>query len=186
MDKKVALYSAVLLTFTQSQVRAEEPSVERGLYVSIIGSCHDCHTRGYRESGGKIDPALALKGGSFGFQGPWGTSYPANLRLTARNLNANGFVAMLNTIDAAPPMPWYNVRKLSEADKRSLYLYIGSLGEAGDPVPNFVPPGSRVNTPYVVLAPPLPPPACSRDLDCGLGQICDPAGSGQCIARTKQ
>ena len=50
---------------------AGEPSVERGLYISIIGGCHDCHTEGYKESGGRIDPAKALKGNAIGFQGPW-------------------------------------------------------------------------------------------------------------------
>lgn len=39
-----------------------EVSVERGQYISIIGGCHDCHTEGYNQSGGKIDPAKAMKG----------------------------------------------------------------------------------------------------------------------------
>jgi hypothetical protein len=185
MGKTVALCSAVLVSFANVQAQAEEPSVERGLYVSIIGGCHDCHTKGYSESGGKIDPALALRGGSFGFQGPWGTSFPPNLRRPVANLDANGFVAFLNGLEANPPMPWYNVRVLSETDKRSLYLYIKSLGEPGDPAPLSVAPGGRVNMPFVVMAPPNPPPGCSRDLDCGLGRICDLGGSGQCIERRK-
>jgi hypothetical protein len=59
--------------------RAEEISVERGRYISVIGGCHDCHTEGYREGGGRIDPAKAFRGSSVGFQGPWGTSYPAKV-----------------------------------------------------------------------------------------------------------
>jgi hypothetical protein len=37
-----------------------EVSVQRGLQVSIIGGCHDCHTEGYSETEGKIDPEKAL------------------------------------------------------------------------------------------------------------------------------
>ena len=54
---------------------ADEVSVERGLYISIIGGCHFCHTEGYREAEGKIDPEKALKGSSVGWRGPWGTTY---------------------------------------------------------------------------------------------------------------
>jgi hypothetical protein len=36
-------------------------SVERGEYISIIGGCHDCHTEGYSEARGKIDPSKAMK-----------------------------------------------------------------------------------------------------------------------------
>ncbi|MES0069417.1 hypothetical protein NKJ73_26980 [Mesorhizobium sp. M0074] len=31
-----------------------EVSVERGLQVSIIGGCHDCHTEGYREQKARL------------------------------------------------------------------------------------------------------------------------------------
>ena len=54
-----------------------EASIERGLQVSIVGGCHDCHTEGYSESEGKIDPEKALRGHSVGWRGPWGTSYAA-------------------------------------------------------------------------------------------------------------
>ncbi|MER8530970.1 hypothetical protein [Mesorhizobium sp. M0814] len=162
---------------------AGEPSVERGLYISIIGGCHDCHTEGYSESGGKIDPAKALKGNALGFQGPWGTSYAANLRLTAVDLTADGFVSYLRGLGTYPPMPGYNVRAMSDEDKKSLYLYIRTLGDAGERAPAFVPPRDKVHTPYIVLAPPLSPPACTRDFDCGVGEVCDPGGSGQCMKR---
>ena len=41
---------------------AGEVSVARGAQVAITSGCHDCHTNGYAESGGKVDPAAALKG----------------------------------------------------------------------------------------------------------------------------
>ncbi|MER9067759.1 hypothetical protein NKH84_14510 [Mesorhizobium sp. M0902] len=115
----VLLCSAVLFSLAHIPARAEEPSVERGLYVSITGGCHDCHTMGYRESGGKIDPEKALKGSNIGFRGPWGTSYPANLRLMVADDGEDEFVRIARFFDAAPPMPWYNLRKMDETDVRS-------------------------------------------------------------------
>ncbi len=130
-----------------------------------------------------VPDRLALKGSPVGFQGPWGTSYAANLRLTAASLSADGFVTSMKGLESFPPMPWYNVRAMSDDDKKSLYLYIRSLGEAGSRAPAFVPPGQRVSTPYITLAPPNAPPACTRDLDCGVGEICDPGGTGACIRK---
>jgi hypothetical protein len=75
---------------------AGEVSVERGLKVSIVGGCHDCHTDGYRESEGKIDLDKALKGSGVGWRGPWGTTYAGNLRLVANRLSEGGFVLLLS------------------------------------------------------------------------------------------
>lgn len=162
---------------------AGEVSVERGLYVSIIGSCHDCHTEGYRENEGKIDPAKAMLGIGIGWQGPWGTSYSANLRLIASGLSEQGFLRLLTSYKARPPMPWYNLRKMEEDDLKSLYLYLRSLGEPGKIEPPFVAPGDIVRTPYIVLAPPLMPKACTRDLDCGVGEICNSDDPRRCVKR---
>ena len=134
-------------------------SVERGAQVAVIGGCNDCHTVGYNESGGKVDPAAALKGSPVGFMGPWGTTYPLNLRLTAiqKATNEDEFVAFLQTLQTRPPMPWYNVHALDESDMRSLYRYIRSLGPAGDQAPDALPPGEIPKTPYIVFAPPVMP-----------------------------
>ena len=132
-------------------------SVERGLYVSIIGGCHDCHTEGYSESGGKIDPAKAMKGNSsIGWRGPWGVAYATNLRLKAYLRDEDGFVEDLREMDnSLPPMPWYNVRAMQESDLRSLYRYLMSLGEPGKPVP--LPSAGEPKTPYITIAPPTTP-----------------------------
>lgn len=138
--------------------QAGEVSVKRGEQLSITNGCHDCHTAGYGESGGKIDPAAALKGTSLGWQGPWGTTYPENLRLIAREKGSeDAFVAYAKSFEAKPPMPFYNVHAMDESDLRSLYQYIVSLGEAGEAVPAFVPPGQEPKTPYIVIAPPIMP-----------------------------
>jgi hypothetical protein len=131
-------------------------SVERGLQVSIVGGCHDCHSEGYDVSG-QVDPAKALKGTHLGWQGPWGTTYPRNLRLLAASMEEDGFVEHMKTFKAKPPMPWFNVHAMDESDLRSLYLYIKSLGEPGEQVPEALPPGEEPKTPYIVIAPPIMP-----------------------------
>jgi hypothetical protein len=161
---------------------ADEISVERGRLVSIIGGCNDCHTVGYTQSDGVIDPAAALKGSPVGFQGPWGTTYPMNLRITAATLSEDGFVGYMQAFDSLPPMPWFNVRAIPESDLRSLYRYIKSLGEPGEQVPAALPPGATPRTPYIVFVPQMPPP-CSRDLDCGVGEICSPGEPRMCVKK---
>lgn len=134
-----------------------EVSVAKGARIAAIGGCHDCHTAGFSEANGVADPAMALKGTGVGFQGPWGTTYPVNLRLVAAKMSEDEFVKAMASLEARPPMPWFNVRLLDESETRSLYQYIVSLGEPGDPAPAFVPPGEKPKTPYIVFAPPVMP-----------------------------
>jgi len=141
-----------------SAALAGEVSVARGAQVAITSGCHDCHTAGYAEAGGKIDPAVALKGTGLGWQGPWGTTYPANLRLVAKDKGSeDAFLQYAKTFQAKPPMPFFNVHAMDESDIRSLYQYIVSLGEPGDAVPEYAPPGQEPKTPYIVIAPPIMP-----------------------------
>ena len=163
---------------------ADDISIERGLRVSIVAGCQECHTEGYLLNEGKIDPAKEMRGNSIGFQGPWGTSYAQNLRLTASRLSEDAFVQIYGAgSKLAPPMPYYKLKLMEKDDLRSLYRYLKSLGEPGEPAPPFVPPGERVKTSYVVLDPPQRPLACTRDLDCGIGEICSPGTPRTCIPR---
>jgi mono/diheme cytochrome c family protein len=164
-----------------SEEAAGEISAERGLRVSIVGGCHDCHTEGYRQSEGKLDPEKSLKGSQIGWRGPWGTTYASNLRLTARALTEDGFVLYTSTLKTSPPMPWYRVRAMQENELRSLYRYIKSLGDAGEQAPTALGPEVEPTTTFVVLEPPQSPAGCKRDLDCGVGQIC--GSSSQCVSR---
>ncbi|WP_421696297.1 c-type cytochrome [Aestuariivirga sp.] len=138
--------------------QAGEVSVARGEQVAITAGCNDCHTAGYPESGGKLDPAAALKGTALGWQGPWGTTYPANLRLLAKEKGSeDAFLEYAKTFQAKPPMPFFNVHAMDDSDIRSLYQYIVSLGDVGEAVPDYVPPGQEPKTPYIVIAPPIMP-----------------------------
>jgi len=135
-----------------------EVSIKRGLQVSITHGCHDCHTPGYVQSEGKIDPSVALKGSPMGFRGPWGTTYALNLRLTVaeKAKTEDEFVNFAKTLRTRPPMPWFNMPAMEESDLRSLFRYIKSLGEPGGQAPEAVGPGEEPKTPYLLFEPTRP------------------------------
>jgi mono/diheme cytochrome c family protein len=157
--RQISLAAILSIVLIPAALAAGDISVKRGAQVAVIGGCNDCHTVGYNESGGKVDPAVALKGNPVGFQGPWGTTYALNLRLTAieKATNEDEFVTYLKGFETRPPMPWYNVHAMDESDLRSLYRYIKSLGAPGEQAPEALPTGEKPKTPYNVLAPPIMP-----------------------------
>ena len=153
------LIAAVALSIAPSGLlMADEVSVERGLYIAIIGGCHNCHTEGYSQSYGKIDPSKALKGSSIGLRGPWGTEYPQNMRVTAYIRDESQFVEFMKTNGSwRGAMPWYTVNAMQENDLRSLYRYITSLGEPGMTAPGDTLPTVEPTMPYITIAPPTMP-----------------------------
>lgn len=133
----------------------EDPLVTRGRYLSQIGGCNDCHTPGYGPSGGKVPEAQRLTGDALGWHGPWGTTYPTNLRLYFQSLSEAQWLQKAKTLEARPPMPWFNVRAMTDADLRALYRYVRHLGPAGKPAPAYLPPGKAPHGPVVEF--PAPP-----------------------------
>jgi mono/diheme cytochrome c family protein len=154
---RTIVVAVIGLTASIAYAQDAEVSVAKGARIAIIGGCHDCHSVGFAESAGKVDPETALKGNPVGYQGPWGTTYAVNLRILAANNSEDEFLAYLRKFEARPPMPWFNVRALDDSEIRSLHQYILSLGEPGDPAPDYVPPGGTPKTPYIVFAPPTMP-----------------------------
>jgi mono/diheme cytochrome c family protein len=133
--------------------------VEAGRYLIVVAGCNDCHTDGYLQSEGQIPEADWLAGSGLGWRGPWGTTYPSNLRLTAQTLTEEQWVQTLHTRKALPPMPWMNVNQMSAQDASAIYQYIRSLGATGEPAPMAVPLDQEPLTPYLLLEPQnLPPP----------------------------
>src|SRR5688572_24082285 len=59
--------------------------IARGRYLITIGGCNDCHTPGYMQKGPEVPESEWLIGLPIGFQGPWGTTYPSNLRLVIKS-----------------------------------------------------------------------------------------------------
>jgi len=85
--------------------------------------------------------------------GPWGTSFASNLSPDPETgtgaWNEELFIRILRTgkymgagRDILPPMPWYDLAKLTDADLKAIFAYLQSL----KPVRNQVP--------AAVLAPP--------------------------------
>ena len=152
--KPTLLFSLVCLsTATQAaDSRADKATIERGRVLTVIGGCHDCHTPGYPEAAGKVTQADWLTGNVVGFQGPWGTSYPANLRLKVQDMTEKEWLTRARQ-PMLPPMPWFNLRDSSDKDLIALSRYIRSLGATGQPAPATAAPGVKVNTPYFEFVP---------------------------------
>jgi mono/diheme cytochrome c family protein len=127
-------------------------AVERGRYLVTVAGCNDCHSPGYMEKGGALPVSEWLTGTPVGYQGPWGTTYAANLRLTVGRLSEAEWLQYARQ-ERLPPMPWFNLRQMTDADLKAIYAFIRSLGPAGAPTPAYVAPGGRVTTPYFVFVP---------------------------------
>ncbi len=133
----------------------EESAVEHGRYLVTITGCNDCHTPGYLASAGKTPEDLWLTGDSFGWRGPWGTTYGSNLRIVLQALTEDQWVLIAKTLTARPPMPWFSLNKMKDEDLRAIYQFIRQLGPVGEPAPAYVPPDKEPDPPYATF--PAPP-----------------------------
>ena len=124
--------------------------IERGRYIVEVGGCNDCHTTGYAEAGGKAAETDRLKGDALGYRGPWGTTYPTNLRVSLSKLSEDQWVSYSKSLMTRPPMPWFNIRAMTEADMRAVYQYIKAMpGGLGTAAPAFVPPTQTPKPPFI-------------------------------------
>ena len=130
-------------------------SIERGRYIAKIAGCNDCHTAGYAQTGGKVPEKDWLTGDHLGWQGPWGTTYPANLRIALAKMTEDEWVRTAKGAQYRPPMPWFALHDMSEADLRAFHRFVRSLGPAGEAAPAYVPPGQAAAGPVIKV--PEPP-----------------------------
>jgi mono/diheme cytochrome c family protein len=150
---------AVVLAGCAGAARAGQDDISHGRYLIQISGCNDCHTAGFMQNAGRVAEADWLTGDAMGWHGPWGTTYPSNLRLLVRQLDEDGWLVRARQ-PMRPPMPSPSLQAMSDADLRAIYRYLKSLGAKGEPAPAYVPPGGKVATPYLDLTPKnLPPPA---------------------------
>lgn len=120
--------------------------IDRGRYVVKTSGCNDCHTPNYAETAGATEEKHWLTGSPVGWRGPWGTTYPINLRLFVQDLSEEQWMIVARK-PARPPMPWFALRDMSDSDVRAIYHYVRSLGAAGEAAPEYAPPGKTVSTP---------------------------------------
>jgi mono/diheme cytochrome c family protein len=153
--------TAVLAAATAQYASAQTPntadskSIERGRYVVKIAGCNDCHTPGYTQTGGKVPEQQWLTGDQLGWRGPWGTTYPSNLRLYLRDMSEDQWLKIAKTAQFRPPMPWFALHAMSPQDLRAVFRFVKHLGPAGETAPAYVPPGQEPKGPFVLF--PQPP-----------------------------
>ena len=58
-------------------------------------------------------------------------------------LSEDQWVAIAKGMKTRPPMPWFSVNVMSEGDLRAMYKFVRSLGPAGEPAPQALPPGGN-------------------------------------------
>lgn len=129
--------------------------VERGRYLTIVAGCNDCHTPGYAASDGKMAERHWLVGDQLGYRGPWGTTYPSNLRRYFNNISEKEWLQIARNANYRPPMPSPALRAMTDEDLRAIYHFVRSLGPATSLVPAYVPPEQQPVGPVVLF--PLPP-----------------------------
>lgn len=139
----------ILLLAASALAFAKDKEVERGRYLIGIAGCNDCHTPGFAMKNGQVPEKDWLTGDALGWRGAWGTTYAPNLRLYMQTLGEDDWVKKAKTLTTRPPMPWFNLHRMSTRDLRAIYRYVRHLGPAGKPAPAYVPPDRTPAPPYI-------------------------------------
>jgi hypothetical protein len=98
---------------------------------------------------GAVPESEWLQGDSLGWRGGWGTTYSTNLRLYFADLTEKEWLKRARTMEPRPPMPWFNLRAMNDADLKAIYRYVKAAGPAGKPAPSALPPGATPNGPVI-------------------------------------
>jgi mono/diheme cytochrome c family protein len=157
----LALVAGLISAAASAEDVSGDAEIRHGRYLIQTAGCNDCHTAGYMQKDGAVPESDWLTGDTVGWQGPWGTTYPANLRLLFQHLDQKTWLARAR-MPMRPPMPSPSLRAMSDADLKAIYRYVRSLGAKGAPVPAYVPPGEKVTTPYFDFTPKNLPPKLSK------------------------
>ncbi len=148
-----AIFAFAALIGAGTSSSKPDPAIERGRYLVGYGSCNDCHTPGWRESDGKTPVSDWMTGSNLGYRGPWGTSYPPNVRLEFARISEGDWLFMVGSRGGHWPMVWHDLRMLDDDDRRAIYRFVRSLGPAGHEAPNDLPPSQEPKTPYIWVVP---------------------------------
>lgn len=156
-----ALVFATQTALSEPRTSKDQAMLAHGRYLVMTSGCNDCHTADYGNKAGQVPEDQWLMGDVVGWHGPWGTTYPVNLRIVAHRLTEKAWIKQLRTTQARPPMPWYFFRSMSDYDLLSIYHFIRALGPVGEPAPGYLSPGQKPQPPYFELVLPPAPPAKS-------------------------
>lgn len=129
--------------------------IERGRYLVSIAGCNDCHTPNYPQSGGTVPEKQWLIGDQLGWRGPWGTTYPANLRKYMHGISEEEWIKLAHTRQMRPPMPWFALRDMNKEDLKAIYRFVRYLGPDNNAVPAYVGPNQNPTGQFVQF--PMPP-----------------------------
>lgn len=151
MKYRLYFFAGCLLgaaSYLSAALPETDARIERGRYITQVAGCNDCHTANYAVSDGNIPVSEWLRGDTFGWRGPWGTTYGTNLRLFVSTLSEQQWIEAARTLRRRPPMPWFNLNAMSDEDLGAMYSFIRSLGEPGLPAPTAIPPEQAPQGPY--------------------------------------
>lgn len=140
-----------------SSASADAELLARGEYLVRTSGCNDCHTPDYGPRQGEVPRTEWLVGSRLGFKGPWGTTYPTNLRLSLAKLDETQWLDYSAKLKTRPIMPDFALRAMTADDRRAIYRFVRSLGAGGQPAPAYVPPGQTAPAPYFELVMPSAP-----------------------------
>ncbi len=145
--------------------------VQRGLYMTTVMGCNDCHTPGAIY--GHADMSRALSGSELGWAGPWGVSFARNITPDMETgigvWSEQDIVKALRTgyrpdgSQLLPPMPWAYFSQVSDEDVHAIAVYLKSIPAIRHQNIAQVPPGVAYKGAALVFPPPpawdIPPQA---------------------------
>jgi mono/diheme cytochrome c family protein len=139
-----------------AEKKPDAKQIERGRYLAVVGNCNDCHTAGFAPKNGEVPEKEWLTGDpDMGLAGPWGTTYPTNLRRSLSKMTESQWLSYAKALKARPPMPWFGLNKWKDEDLRAFYQFVRHLGPAGQPSRPAAAPGAKPGT--AVIQWPAPP-----------------------------
>ena len=145
--------SDLFKTSAGSQSNQNMEEIEYGRKLVLIMGCNDCHTpKGISGVYGPEDDWLV--GDDLGFNGPYGTQYPTNLRLLLNKISMDEWVVLAQKMRKDSPMAWSQLPQLDTKDLRAIFSFVRYLGPKGVPAPASLGPGIEPQTRYFYF--PLP------------------------------
>lgn len=140
-------------TISKDDSNSDEADIQYGRKLILIMGCNDCHTTS--QIGSDYGPEDEwLLGNDMGFNGPYGTLYPTNLRLLINEISEDEWIRIAQKMRRDSPMAWSQLPQLDKEDLLAIYRFVKYLGPKGVPAPKGLPPGVVPETEHFFF--PLP------------------------------